>query len=484
MKLKPIYFVILLFLFSLGFRLYFSLNSEYFYGADSYFHIRIIDNFIENDNVMTYDGLGFSGKNFNYPQLFHFLTSLFLFIPYYLKIIPALMISSLILIIYFLTRELTKNEIAAIFSSFLAAFLPTEIKLTLNQINPYHLILPLIFLMFYCFLKIDNKKFFYLFLALAFLMPLIHPISLLFAFGLIFYMLLLNIDELSVDRKKKELIIFTFFLISFVNIIIYRKAFLFHGFNFPFKSFIIESNTAFLANFNIFTSIFYLSMLVFILGILGLFFGYFREKNDFVIMLSGFIVATLITAFMKLIDINILLLLLSLIFAVLSSLSIKRFFDYLRITKISSLGNYFILLFVVLTLLLSFYPSFVIAKSFSIDDKALSDLAWLRDNSDKNSVILAGIDDGYYVTGLAKRKNVLDHNILLAPDYEQRVKDVEVIYVTWSEAVAFDLIKKYNINYIYFSDKTKDKYAIRRILYIKDERCFEKERETIYKVVC
>ncbi len=484
MKLKPIYFVILLFLFSLVFRLYFSFNSEYFYDTDSYFHIRIIDNFIQDGSLMTYDKLSFSGKDFNYPQLFHFLISLFSFIPYYLKIIPALMMSSLILIIYLLTRELTKNEIAAVFSSFLAAFLPTEIKLTLNQISPYHLILPLIFLMFYCFLKIDNKKFFYLFLGLAFLMPLIHPISLLFVFGLIFYMLLLNVDELSIDRKKKELMIFTFFLIFFVNIIIYRKAFLFHGFNFPFRNFIIESNTVFMANFNIFTSIFYLSVLVLILGILGLFFGYFRERNDFVIMLSGFIMVILITAFMKIIDINFLLLLLSLVLVVLSSLSIKRFFDYLMITKISSLRNYFILLFIVLTLLLSFYPSFVIARSFSVDDKVLSDLIWLKDNSDKNSLVLADIDDGYYVIGLAKRKNVLDHNVLLAPNYEQRVKDVKIIYTTWSAAVALDLIKKYNINYIYFSDKIKNKYMIEEILYIKDERCFEKERETIYKVVC
>jgi len=67
---------------------------------------------------------------------------------------------------------------------------------------------------------------------------------------------------------------------------------------------------------------------------------------------------------------------------------------------------------------------------------------------------------------------------------EQRVKDVSVIYTTFSSAIAIDLIKKYNVNYIYFSEQAKNKYKITEIFYIKDEKCFEKQRESIYKVKC
>src|SRR3989344_9281041 len=177
MKLKPIYIVILLFLFSFLFRLYFGLQSEYFFGGDSYFHVRIIDNYIEDGGFLTYDQLSFSGKYLNYPQLFHFLISLFSFAPNYLEIISSLMTSSLVVIMYFICLRLTKNETASIFAALLTVFLPTELKLTLNQISPLHLFLPLMFLMIYCFMRIEDKKFFNLFLILSFLLPLIHPLS-------------------------------------------------------------------------------------------------------------------------------------------------------------------------------------------------------------------------------------------------------------------------------------------------------------------
>ena len=297
-------------------------------------------------------------------------------------------------------------------------------------------------------------------------------------------MLLLSIDNLEVDRRKKELIVFTFFLVFFINILIYRKAFLFHGFNYVFSPFIQETNNAFFADFNIFSSIISLGLVVFILGIIGLFFGYFREKNDVVILLSGFIVAALFAGILRLINVEIVLLILLVCLAAISSLAISRFFNYLKITKISSFKNYLFLLFFILIVIFSVYPSFAVAKSFNVNNNNLDDLNWLRDNSDKNSVVLSSIEDGDYVIGLADRKSVLGSDIMFVAGLEQRVKDVSVIYTTFSSAIAIDLIKKYNVNYIYFSEQAKNKYKITEIFYIKDEKCFEKQRESIYKVKC
>ncbi len=484
MKIKPIHIVILLFLVSFAFRLYFSSESEYFFSPESYFHLRIIDNYNEDGSILLYDKLSFSGKNLNYPQFFHIFISFFSFIPYYLKIIPALLISSLIIIIYLICKELTKDGAASVFSAFLTAFLPIELKLTINQISPLHLLLPLMFLMFYCFIKIDNKKFFALFLFLSFIIPLLHPISIIFVFSLVFYILLLNIDNVNVDKRKRELIIFTFFLVFFINILIFRKAFIFHGFNFPFKDFIKDANTLFLSNFNIFTDVFYLGALVFILGIIGLFFGYFREKNHNVALFYGFIIAVLILGVLKFIDVNIVLLLLALNLCVLSSFTIRKFFDYLKITKASNFKNYFIYIFIAFITLASVYPSFLIVKSFNTDNKELNDLKWLNGNSHKDSTVLSVIEEGDLIIGLARRKSVLDSDVLLISSLDQRIRDVNVIYITWSEAIALDLIKKYNINYIYFTKRAKDKYKINEILYIKDEKCFRKEKETIYRIIC
>ncbi|MAG47731.1 hypothetical protein CL617_03925 [archaeon] len=484
MKIKPIHIVILLFLLSLSFNLFYGLSNEHFFGSDSYSHLRIINNYVQDGSILTYDELSFSGRDVNYPQLFHFFISVFLFLPFYLKIIPALLIASLVIIVYFLSKELTRNETASVISALLIAFSPLVLKSTLNQISPLHLILPLMFLMFYLLIKIEDKRYFNLFLFLVFFIGLIHPISIIFVLGLVFYMLLLNIDNSFLDNRRKELIIFTFFLIAFVNILIYRKSFIFHGFNYVTRDSITSMNSAFLASFNIFTDFFGLGLIVFILGVVGLFFGYYNQKNNIIVLLSGFIITTLLMGILNLINVDLILLILAITFTVTSSLAIVRLLNYLKITKAARFRNYFIFLFVGLIFLLSVFPSFLMANSFEINNDELDDLKWLRENTNKKSVILSIMEEGNYVIGLAERKSILDSNVFLVPNLEQRIDDVEIIYTTWSEAVALDLIRRYNIDYIYFTQRVKEKYNIQEILYTNDERCFTKERETIYKISC
>ena len=63
-----------------------------------------------------------------------------------LKIIPEVLFSSLVIIVYLITIEITENRVSSVLAALMAAFIPLLIRETLNMASVYSLFLPLIFL--------------------------------------------------------------------------------------------------------------------------------------------------------------------------------------------------------------------------------------------------------------------------------------------------------------------------------------------------
>ncbi len=107
MKLKNNTILIIILLLTLAFRLYFTFSTQSFSSDESYYHFRLISHVIENKLPMFYDKFSYGGYEifYFYPQLFHILVALFSFIPFYLKIIPILMASSTVVMIYLIAKK-------------------------------------------------------------------------------------------------------------------------------------------------------------------------------------------------------------------------------------------------------------------------------------------------------------------------------------------------------------------------------------------
>src|SRR3989344_512021 len=144
----------LIILFSFIVRIVISFHSDYFADDDSYSNLRLIEMMRDKTNLITYDPLSYGGRDVITPQLFHGIMAILAFIPFSLKLFPEIFISTLPLIIYFISLELTKDEN----SSFITAFIPIVFSSTVNHLSVYSLALPLMLLMFYSLLKIKDKK--------------------------------------------------------------------------------------------------------------------------------------------------------------------------------------------------------------------------------------------------------------------------------------------------------------------------------------
>ena len=474
MKKKPLRILAIIFLLSLAFNLYLSFSSSYLNNDESYFNLRVINNIRSTGLPIFYDELSYGGRALIVQPLFYYLFTLFSFIPFYFKIFPALLISSLTLISYLIAREITNDENSSLFTALLAGFIPIYSKVLINQFSVYNLVLPLIALIIFCFVKMEEKKYMVYFIIGSFLLALMHSSSFLLLFILLFYLLLMNTENLEITKLKKEILIFTFFLVLFINVLIFKRAFLAYGFN------IIHGNNPIHYTFNVLQGLYMIGIIPLFLGIIGLYQGFFKQKKESIILISSMILGVLFLLILNLININIGLLFLAFGLTITSSLAIKNFFIYFERTKFSSFRKLVPYGFILLFVLLSLIPTYF---NYNKEFNDLSDFQWMRENSDEGDIILTPLDYGHVVTYFS-RKNVIDSNFLLAPDPEQRAYDVDLVYDGWSFNKAVELLHEYGIKYIYISKEVKKIYNIEDLKYVKDEKCLAKVKESIYKVVC
>ena len=485
MKIKKEHILLfLLFIFSLAFRLYFVFQTSNFSSDDAYFHLRHISSLVEEKKFLYYDELSYGGREVLYPPLFHILMAIFsLGNIFLLKVIPEIFLSLVSIIIYFICKEITHKNIVALICSFMSAFIPVFLIETTNEISVYSLVIPILFLMFYCLINLDKKFYLILFLVLSFLLPLIHPSAFLFILTMIIYFILNWVEGSNVSNLKWEASIFATFLIFLIEFIIYREAFLKYGLNIIFYNIPANIFGSVFRSFDLFSLVFSIGFLILIFGFIGLYYCISKKENKLGLLFSSFILGVLVLLLLRLIPFFTGLMFLSFGLVILSSFLISIFLDYIDQTRLFKFRNAFVFLFLVIILIFSIIPAYdSLQNSNSILDQQIHDLEWINENTPNESVVLGLMQEGNLITAIAKRRNVMDNNFLLAPNPLKRIEDINIIYSTGSEAIALKLLKNYNVKYIYFSDNAQKLYED-KLKYVEDKIYFKKVRGRIYEVI-
>ena len=110
MKFKKSYLISLIFVLVFIFRLIFVFQTDTFNSDSAYFHLRHTESILENKLPITYDRLSYGGRIFIYPPIFHYILAFFsIFIPFnlVLKIIPEILISTLPLLVYLISKKVS-----------------------------------------------------------------------------------------------------------------------------------------------------------------------------------------------------------------------------------------------------------------------------------------------------------------------------------------------------------------------------------------
>jgi len=492
MKKTGYILLILIFIFTLTARLYFSFSVPNYSSDDAYFNVRQIEYIQETSKPLYDDSLSFSGRSFVSPPLFGYILAfigLVFPINFTAKFFPNLFAASLVFFTYLIARRISKNSNIALLTAFISSFVPIFFQQTFNNISVYSLVMPLFFLLLYSFMNLKKKKWAYCYIVTIILLTLIHPSVILFIIGQWFYLLLVRVEGLKIDKAEAEMVIFSTFFVLLSQFIMFKKIFLFHGPLVIWQNIPKELLSNYFSQISVLQAVYYIGIIPAFCGVYIIYRYIFKEKQQDIYLLIGFIFSVVLLLWLRLIQLRIGLMFLGVIMLLLFAKFCKLFLEYIKRTKVSKFSFFFGILLVVFFIITSIIPSFSLANTTihtSVTDSEIKALEWIKKNTPEDSVILGAVYEGNLITAIAQRKNVIDSNFLFIGDAEQRLSDVNRAYTTFSMTGAIDLLNKYDVNYIYFSPKAKKAYGIDSISYVENE-CFSKVYSNgvvIYKSIC
>ena len=246
----------LIFLLAFGFRLFFLFRVPFFSSDEAYFNFRHVKYIVQYYLPLLYDPQSYGGNIILNTHLFHYFLAAFNFflsdiIVY--KILPCLIASTIVIIIYYIVKEITENESAALFGALLAAFIPIYIQSTLNQVSVLSLFIPLFLLSLYFFLDIRNTQKWFLYLSV--ILILLDPLNLLMLFTLLIFGLLMLAQSfhLRVEEKEGIGLFVSFFVLA--NLILYKTLYLQLGIAAIWHNLPLELYGEIFQNFDLFTTI-------------------------------------------------------------------------------------------------------------------------------------------------------------------------------------------------------------------------------------
>ncbi len=222
-----------------------------------------------------------------------------------------------------------------------------------------------------------------------------------------------------------------------------------------------------------------LGPILFFLGILGIFNAVERREKRDIFLLSWIIV-----------------------FGLIGTMSFRFRDPYLAIPFsliVNPIRKDYLKILIPIVIIVGALQSFYVVENglYRLDESTKYSLSFLEDNSNQNSVVLTWRIEGYWINGLANRRDIIIWNKFYQgffnkpPSYIESLEkynDVETIFRTINSTKSFELMEKYNVSYIYFSRNMlkMDTLEYGLIEYIdKDKRFSEiyaNPKARIYKV--
>jgi len=476
LKDKPAFWLILIFVLVLAVRLYIAFQTPMF-NYDAYFTLRQVEHIKDTGFPLYKDPLSYGGKTQLFAPLNYYVLATFslIFPPELVgKILPNIFAALLIVIVYYLSLKITKNMRISLTTAFMSGFIPIYF-LDINKITVDYLAVLLVFSIVYCIFRIGERKYVDYALILMFLLVLTTPLAFILIIGLLLYLLLSKLENLSIEMKELEIILFFTFLVFWVNLLIYKNAFLTHGLLVVWQNIPVQMLSNFFGQTTFIELFLTVSIIPLIFGVYAYYAAFHMEHSKEIMLLISIGMSSFILLWFKLTDLITGLIFLSITLVILTAYSLKRFGDFITKSKIQKYKRALYTLLLILFIVTAIVPSVIFGMQRtkitpSSDDVAV--LKWASANLPQDAIITSTLGEGNLVTYYAHRKNLMDNNFLLTPRIDQRLLDINEIYTTTFETKALGTLNKYNSKYVLITSNTLQTYNLKDISYVKDNKCF------------
>jgi hypothetical protein len=455
---------------------------------DSYFHLRQVEHITAEGTPLFNDELSYGGHDMRFLPAFHYFMAFFnLLLPlgFVAKVIPNVLMSLLPIIIFFISKKLTNNEVGSLLSATIASLLP--ILFITNSFTVETLFFPLLFLAIYAFLRLHEKKFLLMYLITFLLLSFTSSATVLLLIGFGIYLLLSVVEGKRVKLAEVELILFSTFFFLWLQFIFFKEVFLEQGLGFIWQNVPPQIITEYFHNIALLEAVVSVSVLPFVVGVYIVYRSLFQLKEQKSFLLISFVVSTTVLSWFKLIAFRHALAFFGLILAVLFASFYQEWYLFWQRSKFSQLQKPLLIGLTGILIISMLIPAFATAVSQNTpSDEEIEAFKWAQNEVPQDATVAALFEEGHLITYFSQRKNIIDDQFSFIEDVEKRFTDLNIIFTTQLQTQAFRALQSYQPVYLVYTESAQKKYGAGTVAYVSSE-CFTliyKNVTKVYRVEC
>ncbi len=476
-------------------RLFFALMTPEFSTDTAYFVLEQVEN-ISRTGFPEIADSGSGGMTILPPVFYYILAFFNLFMPIFVvgKVVPNVLAASTVFIVYAISMKFTRNQEASLFAASLSGFIPVFFLETFNSISIYSLVVPLVLFSFYSFLMISNDdKFIPIYIGSILLLSFTHPTVFFVVAAQLLYFTFVKVEGLNHKNVEIEAILVSVFIVIWSQFLIFKNAFIEYGTNIIWQNIPAQIFAEYFHTITILDAVTLIGIVPTFAGV-SVFFRYVRErKSKFIFFFLSYSIPIFIMLWLRMIIPKTGLILISVALVVVLSKYYQIFLNYLKKTKFSSFRVPIVAVAVIITFLTTLSPTFALINS-RIEEAPEHDkvqiLEWARENTPEDSTILSSYEEGFLVRYYTRRTTVVDSNFLLSEDIGAILDDIDEFFTTIYVIDALRILEKYDVDYIFVSEKIVGRYGEDSMSVLDNERCFNNVfmgkdgANSLYEVTC
>jgi hypothetical protein len=455
---KPIWFVVALFVVVLALRLAiaFSLPLQY----EAYDSLRHAESIRDTGMPLYNDDLSYQGRIRMFTPVWnYFLAGVGFLMPLEIaaKLLPNLLMACSVFLAYGIVRRLTGSAGAGLFSAMAVGFLPIGFITTITTASPYSLVVFLSLLSAFFIVNLHRKHFGWYALASGILLAVSHPSSLIFIGGLIVYLLISRLEDADTRRAIEEIALVLLLFAIWFYLLIFKEAFQSRGLSLLWDvpgPVIAE----WFGRITFVQAVYAIGFVSLVLGLFGAYHALFEGKKPLVLIFVGNFLILLPVLWLKLVRGPIGLLFMGITLAILAGVSGYAAYEYLGRTKVYRIRPFIVLLTVVL-----FGIGVVTGMGVYVNDaptpsdyRAVEFLSSLPNNG----TVLVRPQEGAFVMYVSRHPVLMDEDYLFAPQAEDRFLGVQTVFTSPFSIPVRRVLDDYGVNYVFLSAGAQRDYHV------------------------
>lgn len=512
------------------FKAQFLFHSQNFDNAESYYHLKQIENI--NPNQQNNENLNINSNDTKHNSFgaYHILLGVIYSLTksiIVLKLIELIAFGLMFYLIYLLARDLTNNYYATAFAIVSVATMPIIFTKPNSILDPTILIIDIFLIVIYLLLKSsiifnpdiedsEIKKIFsklspkdiklkfknsyvYFLIIIIIIAALFSSFTMLLLLQLLLFLIAITIENVAEKQYFKEFSVFATILITEAYLFFNKDTMQALGAKTFSQNYPIQLQQAYLSNFSM-TSLFVnIGVATILGGIYGIY--YFmdnkglKERTKVIFHASG-IFAIIIAVILKVGNIRFLLITSGIILTICFTGFLNRWINTAsKYYKIKKSQNFYwkivIILMIIGGLSVNYSLANTIKSSTNIaDEHNIHILKWVKENTIEDTLVVAPYQYGDIISYFANRKYLAEPRFMSTEMPEQVIKDINNIYTNINSIQVQKTLNKYNATeiLILFNEEIKNQYNISKPRFEYDKNCFniiyEKDNVELYQYKC